>query len=229
MSTSDTRRLRPMTRVREFRVRGGHGARGLRRIQRAWGREITHTSQRDSAGAPADLAVEALLWVVRPDLAPVLFRRRGEGEQFLGGLLEQRGGLREPIAQLLRVRACLARTDSASGCMKSFERGSRRWREPRLSRLRTKCVRQRCEHEPRSTDSMAFCEHPYRLQPIPQRREPEVQRDGAGGRDHQARDDRLTVLDDPPEQRRHDQRGSIAHTRVAIASLAARPSAVTSR
>jgi hypothetical protein len=37
----------------------------------------------DHVGTAADLAVESFLRVVRPDLAPVLLRERGEGEDLL--------------------------------------------------------------------------------------------------------------------------------------------------
>jgi len=41
----------------------------------------------DGAAAP-DLAVEPLLWVVAPDLAPVSCRERGERRDVDGGFLE---------------------------------------------------------------------------------------------------------------------------------------------
>ena len=51
----------------------------------------------DNVGAAADLPVESLLRIVRPDLPPVRPREGGESQQFLYGVGEQtRGGADRP-------------------------------------------------------------------------------------------------------------------------------------
>jgi len=51
-------------------------------------------------GAPADLAVEALQGIGRPELGPVLGGKREERQHVVFGLLEQRGDLRQPALEL---------------------------------------------------------------------------------------------------------------------------------
>ena len=47
----------------------------------------------DDVGAPADLLVQAFLWVVRPHLPPDFVREGGEGEKVIAGVVEVgRGG-----------------------------------------------------------------------------------------------------------------------------------------
>jgi hypothetical protein len=72
----------------------------------------------DYVGAPADLAVEPLLRVARPDLPPVFFREPGEGEELLGGVRSIAAALGKRLRSCSTMRVCWARTDSASGCMK---------------------------------------------------------------------------------------------------------------
>jgi hypothetical protein len=55
----------------------------------------------DDVGAPSDLAVDALEWIGRAQLRPVIAREAVESEQVLLGLLEQRRDLRERLAQPL--------------------------------------------------------------------------------------------------------------------------------
>ena len=52
----------------------------------------------DDVGAPADLAIESFLRIVRPDLAPELFGERGEGQDVGAGGVEVGGNLREPLS-----------------------------------------------------------------------------------------------------------------------------------
>ena len=54
----------------------------------------------DDIGAPADLAVEALEWVGRSELAPVRGRERVEGQDVGLGVLEHRGDLAEPAVEV---------------------------------------------------------------------------------------------------------------------------------
>ncbi len=56
----------------------------------------------DDVGAAADLAVEALQRIGRPELGPVLGRERVEGQDVVLGLLEQRGDLRQARLELAR-------------------------------------------------------------------------------------------------------------------------------
>ena len=53
----------------------------------------------DDVGAAADLLVEPLLGVVRPDLSPDLLGERGERQQVRPSLLEVGGDLRELVSQ----------------------------------------------------------------------------------------------------------------------------------
>jgi hypothetical protein len=52
-------------------------------------------------GAPADLAVQAFLGVVGPDLSPVLLRERGEGQDVALCLDQHGGGVGETLCELL--------------------------------------------------------------------------------------------------------------------------------
>jgi hypothetical protein len=53
----------------------------------------------DDVGAAADLLVEAFLGVVRPDLAPDLFRERGERRQVRTCVLKMVGDLGELVGE----------------------------------------------------------------------------------------------------------------------------------
>ena len=57
-------------------------------------------------GAPANLLVESLLGVVRPDLAPDLLGKRGERQQIRAGGFEVIGNL----GQLVRQRVSMIRS-----------------------------------------------------------------------------------------------------------------------
>jgi hypothetical protein len=51
----------------------------------------------DDVRAAADILVQRLLRVVRPDLPPDLPRERGDGQQFVAGVIEVFGGCRQPL------------------------------------------------------------------------------------------------------------------------------------
>ena len=72
----------------------------------------------DDVGAPADLLVEALLRVRRPDLAPVLLRERGEGEDLRAGVGQVRCGDRKALLELVDDAPVLEGTWRASGWAK---------------------------------------------------------------------------------------------------------------
>ena len=65
----------------------------------------------DDVGAPADLLVEPLERVVRPEPAPVLLGEGGEGEDLAGGLIEERRRLGETLLEL-RLSGGAARAPS---------------------------------------------------------------------------------------------------------------------
>jgi len=107
----------------------------------------------DDVGAAADLFVEPLERVVAPELPPVLLREAGEGEQIGRGLFEQcRGASGKRVASWSTIRRCCSCTVAASGWPKIVRTivatklcalfGTR------VSRLRMKCVRQRCQAAP---------------------------------------------------------------------------------
>ena len=56
---------------------------------------------RHDVRAPADLPIEPLLGIVRPDLPPMGLRKGGKGQDVLGGILQQLGGVAESIGQLV--------------------------------------------------------------------------------------------------------------------------------
>ena len=58
----------------------------------------------DDVGAAADLAVEAFVGVVRPDLAPDLLGERGEGEDVVAGAVEVVGNRGELLGSGRRRR-----------------------------------------------------------------------------------------------------------------------------
>ena len=54
----------------------------------------------DDVGAPADLEIEAFLRVVGANLAPVLLREGGEGEDLVCGVGQHAGSVREARLEL---------------------------------------------------------------------------------------------------------------------------------
>jgi hypothetical protein len=113
----------------------------------------------DDLGAAADLLVEPLERVVRPELAPVLLGEAREGEDLATGLVEQRRRLREALLELGDDPPVLLCTEAGSGWAK-IERTSvatSDWADfgTRVSRLRMKCVRQRCQLAPGSVAAIA--------------------------------------------------------------------------
>jgi hypothetical protein len=69
----------------------------------------------DDVSAAADLPVQVLGRVVRPDLAPDLFREVGERQDVCPRCVEVLGDLREFSATALRTRSNWACTEVASG------------------------------------------------------------------------------------------------------------------
>jgi hypothetical protein len=60
---------------------------------------VTVGEDTDDVGAAPDFFVEPFLGVVRPDLAPDLFGKRGEGQQVCSGGVEVIGDLRKLVGQ----------------------------------------------------------------------------------------------------------------------------------
>ena len=51
--------------------------------------------------SPADLTIESLLGIVRPDLPPMGLREGGKGQGVLGRILQKLGGIAEALGQLV--------------------------------------------------------------------------------------------------------------------------------
>ena len=72
----------------------------------------------DDVGAAADLFVQALLRVVRPDLPPDLVREPGECEQVVAGVVQMCCRVGEPASMVSTTRVNWSRTEPASGWSK---------------------------------------------------------------------------------------------------------------
>src|SRR5207237_1200661 len=110
-------------------------------------------------GAAADLLVQPFERVVAPQLPPVFLRKRCKGEQVGRCLLEQRGRFGEATRELIDDPAVLLVHVTASGCAKIVRTivATNDWAlfGTRVSRLRMKCVRQRCQLAPGSVAAIA--------------------------------------------------------------------------
>ena len=68
----------------------------------------------DDVGAMAELPVQALLRLVRPDHSSSAVGEAGEGQHVTGGVGEELGSGGEPYGELLNARVCWAHTRSVN-------------------------------------------------------------------------------------------------------------------
>ncbi len=107
-------------------------------------------------GPPAELPVEPLLRIGRPELAPVGFRKPGKGQQ-VGRDLGQEGGGREAGRELVNDPRVLGPNRRGGLGKERAEVATRSWAAlgTRVNRFRAKWVRQRCQLAPAKTAAMA--------------------------------------------------------------------------
>jgi hypothetical protein len=113
----------------------------------------------DDVGAAADLLVQPLERVVRPELAPVLLRKLVNARISGPASSSSAAASGKRPSSWATILACCSRTDSASGWAK-IERTIVATKlcallGTRVSRLRMKCMRQRCQLAPGGVAAIA--------------------------------------------------------------------------